>query len=163
MPNSKSFTLTISTDIVKICSEHAETVLEVNPDIAIKDVRDFPKQVYQEYQTFPWSKLNDIKKECIYLDWKDGNWSTFDDNASKDERAALAAFLLVQILSAFYVVKSKYENLVVPLTERTANVNMSEYAALGNKVKEMQAENASKSFEETIKTAMSFIKKYSKP
>ena len=157
----KKFYADYFNDIVKICSEHAETVQEINPDIAIKDIRDFPNQVNQEYQTFPWSKLNDIKKECIYLDWKNGSWSTFDNNAPKDERAALSEFLHLQILSKFFMIKLEYEDLAAPLTERTLNVKMSKYAALGNKVKEMQAENASKSFEETIRTAMFFIKKYS--
>ena len=150
-------------DIMKLCAEHPEKVLEVNPDLTMKDVMDFPKLAGPEYRTFPWIKLNDIKKECIYLDWKDDGCSTFDANATRDERVALAEFLHVQVLRTLFVIKPEYEDLEVPLAERTANINVNEYLALRNKAEGMQDEITSKSFEKTFITAMSFIKKYSKP
>ena len=148
-------------DITQLCSEHPEKVLEVNPNITMKDVRDFPKLAGLEYQTFPWIKLNDIKKECIYLDWKGGGCSTFDVNATIDERAALAGFLHVQVLRTLFVIKSEYEGLEIHLAERTANIDVNEYLAIRNKVEGMLDEITSKSFEKTFMTAMSLIKRYS--
>ena len=150
-------------DIIRLCSERPEAVRKVNPNLTMEEIRDFPKLVDLKHLTFLGCKLNDIKKECIYLDWNDGGWSTFDANTTKDERAALAVFLHVQVFRAFSVIKSEYDDLAVPLAERTAKVNMSEYAALGNKLKETQDESTLKSLEKTIQTVMSFIGKYSKP
>ena len=149
-------------DIIRLCSERPETVLEANPNLTMDEVRDFPKRVDLKHLTVLGCKLNDIKKECIYLDWNDGDWSTFDNNTTKDERTALASFLHVLVLRTVFVIKPEYDNLEAPLAERVAKVNMSEYAALRNKLEGIQDEITSKSLDKTIQTVMSFIGRYSK-
>ena len=148
-------------DIIRLCLERPETVLGTNPNLTMEEVRDFPKRVVLKHLTVLGCKLNDIKKECIYLDWNGAAWSTFDNTTTKDERAALAAFLHVLVLRTIFVIKSEYDTLEVPLAEQTAKVNLWGYAATRNKLEGMQDEITSKSLDKTIQTVMASIGKYS--
>ena len=149
-------------DIVKICLESSGDVREPDRKIAGDGGADFLDLAGLKHQIPLWSKLDDIKKECMYLDWKGGNWSTFDANTTKDERVALAEFLHVQVLLTLLAIWLEYENLTGPPDKRASKNDVRGYVAIRNKLEGMRDHIKSKPYEETVQTAMSFIRKYSK-
>ena len=149
-------------DVLQMGPTHHEKVQELNQKIGGNDVTDFPIRADMERQISLLENLNDIKKECIYLDWKDGDWITFEINTTTHERAALAEVLYVQNLLTFLTVQLEYKYPTVFLDERSFKFKAYKNEPIRKQLDGIENYTKTKTFAEKNQTATSVIKKYSK-
>ena len=149
-------------DVLQSGPAHHEKVQELNQKIGGNDITDFPIQADMERRISLLKNLNDIKKECIYLDWKDGDWITFDINTTTHEQAALAEVLYVQNLLTFLTVQLEYKYPTVSLDERSFKFKAYKNEPIRKQLGDIENYTKTKTFAEKNQTATSVIKKYSK-
>ena len=149
-------------DVLQMGPAHHEKVQELNRKIGRNDITDFPIRADMERQISLFKNLNDIKKECIYLDWKDGDWITFEINNTTREQAALAEVLHVQNLLTFLTVQLEYKYPTVSLDERSFKFKAYKNEPIRKQLYDIEKYTKTKTFAEKNQTATSVIKKYSK-
>ena len=149
-------------DVLQMGPTHHEKVQELNQKIGGNDITGFPIRADMERQISLLKNLNDIKKECIYIDWKDGDWITFEINTTTHERAALAEVLYVQNLLTFLTVQLEYKYPTVSLDERSFKFKAYKNEPIGKQLVGIENYTKTKTFAEKNQTATSVIKKYSK-
>ena len=149
-------------DVLQMGPAHHEKVREFNRKIGGNGITDFPKRADMERQISLLTNLNYIKKECIYLDWKGGDWITFEINTTTHERAALAEVLYVQNLLTFLTVQLEYKYPTVSLDERSFKFKAYKNEPMRKQLAVIENYTKMKTFAEKNQTATSVIKKYSK-
>ena len=98
---------------------------------------------------------------CIYLDWKDGDWITFETNTNTDERAALAEVLCIQNLLTFVTVQLEHRHPTVSSDERSSGFKAYQNDPIRMQMIAIEEYCKTKTVVEKIQTATSVINRYS--
>lgn len=68
---------------------------EFSKSIGGKKLTKYDTLIKNQHMGFElYKKLNDVKKSCFYLDYIDGDWMTFDNTYTEDQKRTLAYFLI---------------------------------------------------------------------
>ena len=149
-------------DVIQMGQAHHEKVQELNQKIGGNNIPDFSIQADMKHEISLFKNLNDIKKECIYLDWKDGDWFTFVINTTPHEQATLAEVLHVQNLLTFLTVQLEYKYPTVSLDEQSFKFKAYKNDPIRKQLVYIEDYAKTKIFAEKNQTAISVIERYSK-
>ena len=148
-------------DVIQRGEAHHKDVQELHRKIGANIPMDFPTRADMERQISIFKNLNDVKKECVYLDWKDGDWITFETNTNTDERAALAEVLCIQNLLTFVTVQLEHRHPTVSSDERSSGFKAYQNDPIRMQMIAIEEYCKTKTVVEKIQTATSVINRYS--
>ncbi len=147
--------------VIEMGEEHHERVQELSKKLDESDRLDF-ETISKKIDIQQLENLNIIKKECIYLDWKENDWNTFEISFIAKGQAAFAEVLFYQNLGIFLAIMLENTNPVVSLDEQSQKFKAYQnnpFMVQLEKIKKIERTNE---FKEKIAIAQAILKDYSK-
>jgi AbiV family abortive infection protein len=152
----------VQEEVIKMGEEHHKKVIELNRKLGENDHLDFESLSKANQHIQQLKNLNTIKKECIYLDWKDGEWNTFETMFVPRGQAILAEVLFYQNLLVFLDIILEHRHPTTSLDEQSPKFKAYQNDPVRQKIAEIDKIRKTKEFKEKIMTAQAIMADYSK-
>lgn len=147
--------------VIEMGEKHHKKVQELGKKLGQNKLSDFQKITKDNPYVQKLPNLNNIKKDCIYLNWENTDWSTFDTKFTPEGQEIMAEVLFYQNLLLFLEIVLEYRHHTVSLNEKSPRFQEYQNDPIRLKIMEIEKTTTAKEFQEKVAVAQKIMVDYS--